>query len=85
LGITIHYFAGNHEYKNRTLTVKHLIGNSTTNNYTNAVLDVIHKWNICSKLIGIVTDNAANMRSIGANISNKVCSDGGLHSTFYSY
>ena len=63
-GVTIHYFAADHTYKNRTLTVKHLIGNHTNNNILNAVIETIHFWKICTKLIAVVTDNAATIRSL---------------------
>jgi hypothetical protein len=38
---------------------------------------------ICSKVIGMVTDNAWSMRSIGKSISDSVCLVGGKHNKLY--
>jgi hypothetical protein len=79
LGITIHYFGQDYSFKNRCLTVKHLPGSGTSENTCKALLEVIHSWKICGKIIGIVTDNAATMRCMGNLILNSVCTDGTVH------
>lgn len=79
LGITAHYFTSEYSYKNRALAVRPLEGGSSTANMCAAILEVLHSWKICSRVMGIVTDNASNMRSLSASLSLSNCTNGSSH------
>lgn len=48
----------------RTLDICHLPGSHTSENISNALFDVLKDWNLSSKLVSLVTDNAKNMTNI---------------------
>ena len=63
--MTCHYFDESFSIRHRKLAVQHLPGSHCYDNVADALDNIFLSFGIAAKLVAIVTDNAANVRSVG--------------------
>lgn len=71
LCLTGHYFDSNFELVSLVLAFKRFYGRHFSNRINNFITKEINKLNIASKLVGITTDNAADIKAATSNITER--------------
>jgi hypothetical protein len=69
LGCTAHFLNEELIFKSKALMVKHVATRHTRDVVADCVSSIIEEWNLRDKIVAVVTDNAANMLNIAADIN----------------
>lgn len=72
IGVTIHFIDSTVSFRNKTIAVHHLPQEHTTNSIVHHLSNILDDWNLTSKIVAVVADNASNVRNIAEALCNKL-------------